>query len=86
MKQGVGYSIFVLLCIGVFFFPLWLQAALFLIVLFLIDRKYLLLTPALLSDVLYMPQNTFFLPKAVIGTVIVLLLVMIINKTTRITI
>jgi hypothetical protein len=86
MKQRVGYSIFVLLCIGVFFFPLWLQVVLFFLIIFLIDKKYLLFIPALISDLLYVPENTFFLPKAVIGAVVVLFLVMIINKTTRITI
>jgi hypothetical protein len=86
MKQGVGYSIFVLLCIGVFFMPVWIQGVLFLISILLIDRKYMLLIPAIISDVLYMPENTFLFPKAVIGTIIILFLILIINKTTRITI
>lgn len=83
MKQGIGYSIFILLCIGVFLFPVWLQIFLFFAVLLLVEEKYILFIPAVLSDVLYMPEHTFFLPKAVIGTLVVLTIVSIINKTTR---
>lgn len=83
MKHVVGYSSFGVLCIGIFFFPVWLQIVLFFATLFLIDKKYILFIPALFSDILYMPQNTLFLPKALIATIVVLLCVMVINKTTR---
>ena len=84
MKKVVGYSAFIFLCIGVFFLPLWVQVLLFVFVLFLLEKKYLLIIPAVIADVLYMPQSASVLPKTLLGVIGILLLVALINNKTRI--
>lgn len=82
MRNSIGYSLFIILCVGVFFLPLLLQILLFVVTLFLLDRKYFLLLPAALSDVLYMPKD-LLLPHTVLYVVCILVCIEIINRTTR---
>jgi len=84
MKKVAGYSVYILLCMGVFFLPLWVQVLLFVLALFLLEKKYLLIIPAVIADVLYMPQSASVLPKTLLGVIGMLLVVTLINNKTRI--
>ena len=84
MKQIGAYSAFILLCIGVFFFALWIQVLLFVLSVFLLEKKYLLIIPAMIADILYMPEGATFIPKTLFFTIGILVLVAYINKKTRI--
>jgi hypothetical protein len=83
MKYIGGYSAFVVLCVSVFFLPLWFQVVLFIVSLILLKKKYLLLIPAIISDILYMPQGVSFFPKTVVIVLVILLSIEILRKTTR---
>lgn len=83
MKKVAGYSVYIFLCIGVFFLPLWVQVLLFVLALFLLEKKYFLIIPALIADVLYMPQTASTFPRTLLAVVGILILVTLINNKTR---